>query len=328
MFLGIDIGGTNIKMVVLRKDGTVIEDGSIPSRVERGPEDAFARMAAVFPDRTGKGPRGSGSRPGGKRRSSRLSGVGVACAGLVNPALGKLYSSPNLPEWTNAPLSRIARKHFGVHTVVENDANAAAYGEYHMGAGRGRGTMICLTLGTGVGGGIVTEGRLLRGSKNYAGEIGHMTICETGPRCNCGNRGCLEAYVGSYGLLREARRLIARRGGRYLARWVEEGRELTPQLISEAAERGDRAARDVLEEAGAHLGTGIANLINIFNPDLVVIGGGVAKGFPLMKARVVEEVRKRAFPESRRAARIVRARLGTRAAAIGAALLARDSANP
>jgi glucokinase len=317
MFLGIDIGGTNIKMVVLRKNGGMIAHRSISSNVEKGPEDAFARMAAVVPSLLDK--------------KASVVAAGVACAGLVNQAEGKLHSSPNLPEWTNAPLSRIARKRFGVHTVVDNDANAAAYGEYFQGSGGGQGTLVCLTLGTGVGGAVVIDGRLLRGSKNYAGEIGHMTICETGPRCHCGSRGCLEAYVGSYGLIREARRMVSRRAGRYLTRWVEDGRELTPRLIAEAASRGDRAARGIFEEAGMHLGTGIANLINIFNPDLVVIGGGVAKGYPLMRPRVVQEIRKRAFPESRRAARIVRARLGTRAAAVGAALLARDSgaaANP
>ena len=311
MFLGIDIGGTNIELVALREDGRVTGHRSIPCDSAKGPRDAFARVAAAA----------SGLHAG----KGSLRAAGVACAGLVNPFEGRLYSSPNLPAWANAPLSRIARERLGVRTVLENDANAAGYGEYFKGSGRGRGTMICLTLGTGVGGAIVVDGRLLRGSKNYAGEIGHMTLCETGPRCHCGNHGCLEAYVGAYGLVRETHRRLSRRRSRYLSRWVDGGHPVTPRLVADAAARGDRVAREVFEEAGAHLGTALASLINIFNPDVIALAGGVARGFHLMKPSVLREIRKRAFPESRRAARITRARLGTRAAAIGAALLARDS---
>lgn len=311
-FLGVDIGGTNIELVSLAGSGRVLAHRTIPCEAARGPRDAFERIASALPKIV--------DSPGS------LTAVGVACAGLVDPAGGRLHSSPNLPAWANAPLSRIARERLGARTVIENDANAAAYGEYFKGLARGRGTLVCITLGTGVGGAIVTDGRLLRGSRNYAGEIGHMTICETGPRCHCGNRGCLEAYVGAYALVRETRRRLAEGRSRHLSRWVDEGRGLTPKLLAEAAARGDRMAREVFEEAGSHLGTGIANLINVFNPDIVAIAGGVARGFHLMRPRVLEAVRERAFPESRRAARIVRARLGTRAAAIGAALLARDSA--
>jgi glucokinase len=311
MFLGVDIGGTNIELTVLGAGGRVMAHRSIPCDARKGPEDAFSRIASSLSPLLG-----------GK---SRLLAAGVACAGLVDPVKGKLNSSPNLPAWANVPLSRIAHEHLHVRTVVDNDANAAGYGEYYRGCGRGRGTLVCITLGTGVGGSVVTDGRLLRGSRNFAGEVGHMTICETGPRCHCGNRGCLEAYVGAYALLREARRKLSRHRSRYLSRWVAEGCVLTPKLIAEAASLGDRTARDVFGEAGAHLGTAIASLINIFNPDVVAVAGGVAKGFHLMRPRVDEEIRKRAFPESVRVARIARARLGTRAAAIGAALLARDS---
>jgi glucokinase len=312
MFAGIDIGGTNIKLVVMSPAGRVVSRTSIPSDVSQGPRDAFSRISSILPTLTG----GKGA----------IVCAGVACAGLVERETGRLHSSPNLLAWEDAPLSRIAREHLGVYTIIDNDANAAAYGEYFRGCGRGRGTLICLTLGTGVGGGIVVEGRLLRGSKNYAGEIGHSTICETGPRCHCGNRGCLEAYVGSYALLRDTRARLRGRRSRYLSRWIEEGRPLTPKLIADAAAKGDRAACEVFGEAGAHLGTAMANLINIFNPDVIAVAGGVARGFHLMKPRMEAEVRARAFPESRRAARISRAVLGVNAAGIGAALMARDSA--
>jgi glucokinase len=309
-YAGIDIGGTNIKLALTDSTGRVLASRSIPSDAAKGPRDAFGRIAAVIGDLTA---------------GREVRAAGVACAGLFDRETGRLHSSPNLLAWQNAPLERIARSRLGVYTVVDNDANAAAYGEYFRGCGRGRGTLICITLGTGVGGGIVIDGRPLRGSRNFAGEVGHATICETGPRCRCGSRGCLEAYLGAYALVRETRAKLRRGKSRYLSRWVGEGRRLTPKLIADAAALGDRAARDVFEEAGAHLGTALANLINIFNPDLIAIGGGVAQGYHLMRPRLEEEVRRRAFPESRRAAKIVRARLGTEAAAIGAALLSRDS---
>jgi glucokinase len=312
MFAGIDIGGTNIKLIVLNATGRVIARRSIPSMARRGPRHAFSRVSSVL-------------LPLAEKKGS-LVRAGVACAGLVEHPSGRLHSSPNLHEWEDTPLARIAREHLGVYSVVDNDANAAAYGEYFRGCGRGRGTFICLTLGTGVGGAVVVDGRLLRGSRNYAGEIGHMTICETGPRCHCGNRGCLEAYVGAYALVREAR-AKSRGRSRYLRRWIDEGRPLTPKLIADAAARGDRAARSVYEEAGARLGTALANLINIFNPDVIALAGGVAGGLDLMRPRMDAEIRKRAFAESRRVARIVPAKLGVDAAGIGAALMARDSAS-
>lgn len=311
MFVGIDIGGTNIKIIALSTRGRVLGGRSIPSVVEKGPRDAFSRIASAVSSLVGD--------------TSALRAAGVACAGLVDPVRGRLHSSPNLLAWENAPLSRIAGNYLGVHTVIENDANAAAYGEYFCGCGRGLGTFVCITLGTGVGGGIVIDGRLLHGSKNYAGEIGHTTISEDGPRCHCGSRGHVEAYLGAYALIRETRQKLRARKSRYLTPWMDERRPLTPKLIAEAAAKGDRVAREVFDEAGAHLGTAMANLINIFNPDVIAVAGGVAKGFHLMKPRMNEEIRKRAFPESSRVARVTRARLGTDAAAIGAALLARDS---
>jgi glucokinase len=310
-YAGIDIGGTNIKLALTDSSGRVLVSRSIPTDAAKGPRDAFERIAAALADLAA---------------GRDIRAAGVACAGLFDRSTGRLHSSPNLPAWQNAPLERIARARLGVYTVVDNDANAAAYGEYFRGCGRGRGTLVCITLGTGVGGGIVIDGRPLRGSRNFAGEIGHATIRDNGPRCRCGSRGCLEAYLGAHALVRETRAKLITRRSRHLSRWVEEGRRITPKLIAEAAARGDRAAREVFEEAGGRLGTALANLINVFNPDLIAIAGGVAQGFHLMRPRLEEEVRRRAFPESRRAARIVRARLGTEAAAIGAALLARDAA--
>ena len=162
VYFGIDIGGTNMEVAVVGKKGQVLARETIGTRAAKGPDAAFARIASRIPALLGA------------RRS--LSGAGVGCAGLIDAARGRLESSPNLPGWENTDLARIAGRHLGVYTVVDNDANAAAFGEYSHGIGRGSNVMICITLGTGVGGSIIVEGRVLRGKKNYAGEIGHMTI--------------------------------------------------------------------------------------------------------------------------------------------------------
>ncbi|MEJ2720255.1 MAG: ROK family protein [bacterium] len=313
VYLGIDVGGTTMKMAVVSSDGEVIEREEIDTEVAKGASKAFSRIEKRLPDLI----------PG----DADLAGAGVGCARLVDGAPGPQGATPNLRAGENAPLARIAADHFGVYTIVDNDANAAAYGEYTHGAGRGAVMFICITLGTGVGGGIVTEGRILRGKKNYAGEIGHMTIRETGRLCKCGNHGCLEAYLGTDALVQSARKRLASKRRSLLKTWARERREsLTPKLIAEAAEAGDRTARSVFEEAGAHLGTALASLVNLLNPDVIALGGGVSAAFPLMEESMWATIRSRAFDESAALVTVVRAELGNDAGVIGMAMQAlRDS---
>jgi glucokinase len=181
-------------------------------------------------------------------------------------------------------------------------------------------------LGTGVGGSIIVEGRVLRGKKNYAGEVGHMTIRETGPVCKCGSRGCLEAYLGADALIRSARKRLASKKKSLLKTWMRERREpLSPRLIAEAAEAGDGAARMVFEEAGVHLGTAVASLINLLNPDVIAIAGRVAGAFPWMEGSMRDALGERAFAESASQVSIVPAELGVDAAVIGIAMMAREA---
>jgi glucokinase len=182
---------------------------------------------------------------------------------------------------------------------------------------------VCITLGTGVGGGIIDRGSVVRGARNYAGEVGHMTIDERGPRCKCGNRGCLEAFVGADALVRDARHTLKRSGSSGPLRAARS--RLTPELIARAAREGDRGARAVFDRAGEHLGTAVASLINLLNPDTIGLAGGVAGGFDLMQKRLRGVVAERAFRESARAVTIARGRLGVSAAAVGAALMAREA---
>jgi len=310
-YLGIDIGGTNIKLAMVSSTGNVLKRGLIETEGEQGARSALRRIRTAY----------EAFASGGEE----LMAAGIGCAGLVDTEGGVLFSSPNLPRWKNTRLGRIATDELGVQTYVDNDVNVAAYGEYMCGSGKGYSNLICITLGTGVGGGIIAGGKLLRGSANFAGEVGHMSIDLDGPRCSCGNRGCLEAYVGKRALVRSARAKLKTRSGSVLGKLSErQKRALTPKMIFEAARRGDRVAKEVLNEAADYLGSAVASLVNIFNPEVITFGGGVSGAFDFMKPRLEEVVRSRAFKEPASLVKICRTQLGNDASAVGAALLARD----
>lgn len=303
-FLGIDIGGTNTKLAVLDARGELVSRGIVETRPQQGPEALFKRIDEAVPGLAGH---------------RELAAAGIGCAGLIESRRGIVHSSPNLPTFVGVRISRIASRVLGVYTCIENDANAAAYGEYTRGSGGNSQMFLCVTLGTGVGGGIVANGDILRGAGGFAGEIGHTTINERGPRCTCGNRGCLEAYVGAGRLTRRARAMM-RKFPRSLLHAEED--ELTPEVITRAARRGDAAALAVMDEAAEHLGTALASAVNLLNPDRIALGGGVAGGFDVMRKRIVATVTERAFPESARGVRIGKAKLGNTAASIGMAVIA------
>lgn len=313
-YLGIDIGGTNVKIAVVGRSGKVLARGVIDTNPAEGPNKTFRRIGAASRSLISL------------RRGVEVLAAGVGCAGLIDTDKGRLSSSPNLPAWENTPLRRIAERAFGVYTIVDNDANGAAYGEFCLGAFKGVRHLVFITLGTGVGGGVVTDGRLLRGSANYAAELGHTAISVDGPKCRCGSRGCLEAYVGTYGIVRSAREALRERKSRVLKGWIEkDGRRLTPQLVFEAARRRDAVASAVVRDVGKHLGVGIASLVNIFNPEVVVLGGGVSGSFDVLKPYIERTVHRRAFAESARISRIAPSVLGNDATAVGAAMLAMKS---
>lgn len=310
VYIGVDVGGTNIKIASVTARGRVLARGIIDTNPDDGPERALRRVAAAVPALAGR---------------REVDAVGIGCAGLIDPS-GNLHASPNLKRWENTPLRRIGRRVFGVYTTADNDATSAAYGEYKAGGNRRCRHLVFLTLGTGVGGGVISDGRVIRGVGGYGGEVGHIAVTRDGPRCHCGTRGCLEAYAGKYAVVRRARELLDERGSRYLARWVrQEGRTLTPRLIMEAARRGDAVGKRVTREMGEYLGIAIASLVNLFNPEVVVIGGGVSGSFDLISPHVERMVARRAFPESVSMVRIERSQLGNDATAVGAAMFARDS---
>ncbi len=312
-WIGIDIGGTNVKIATVSASGTVLARGVVETRQGEGPARAFRRIHDA-------------ARYLAAHRSIR--GVGIGCAGLIEAGSGVLRESPNLPAWRNSPLGRIARSHFRVPVVLENDATSAAFGESFVRGARGR-DLVFITLGTGVGGGIVADGRVVRGADGFGGEIGHMTVDPDGPRCRCGSRGCVEAYAGAYGILRAARE-AARSRARTRSRLARRlgSRDATARDVLDAARRGDPVGREAARVVGEHLGLAIASMLNVLNPSLVVIGGGVAGGFDVMEPHTRRAIARYAFADSVRAARIERSRLGNDAALVGAAMLARLEIRP
>ncbi len=306
--LGIDVGGTLVKFATVDARGRVLGRGVLETPARSTPREALRAVAVA-----------AQTLPGGRG----VAAVGLACAGLVDRR-GRLGPSPNLPGWAGTPLATVARRAFGVPVHVENDATAAAWGEYAV-ARRGRpAAMVLVTLGTGIGGGFVADGRLLRGATGWAGEFGHVTVDPRGPRCRCGNRGCLEAYAGGWALVRSARRRLRERRGRVLGRTVSAAR-IDPRAIADAARRGDALARGVLAEAADALGVACASLVNAFAPDRIVFGGGVSAAFDLLEPRVRAGIDRRAFAPAAARVKLERARMGNDAAVVGAAMLARPA---
>jgi glucokinase len=306
--IGIDLGGTNIKSVLLALPSLrILDRGSRPSQAQAGVALVVENIALEIESRL------SDAQNAGYQ--VKLAGIGSA--GLVDR--GVVRNSPNLPGWQGAvPLQRLLEKRLSKHRLkitIENDANAFVVAEQKLGAAKGLNNVIGLTLGTGVGGGIILNGRLYRGASGGAGELGHMAIKSDGPKCKCGNQGCLESLIGAQAIINRYNDLRFRAHLR-----IETG--LTVKEIVERARRRDSQAALALGETGRLLGVGLANMANIFNPQAIVIGGGVAQAGRLILSPALGEMKARAMPYNVRSIKVLRAKLGPMAGAIGAVLAA------
>ena len=302
--IGVDIGGTDIKIGLVTLEGEVEKNGRIPTRPDEGPDAAAARAREWLQEQS--------------VTIEDTAAAGVACAGLIDRKAGSIVTSPNLRGWEGADLERIFSDELSVPVYVENDASAAAFGEYRMGAGRGTKDFACLTLGTGVGGGIVSGGFLHRGCHGFAGEIGHTIIMEGGPRCSCGSRGCLEAFVGAGYIVERTRAAL----GSEQKSSLHQLEEITVKDISLAAAKGDRLSIEMLRETGRYLGIGLCNLTHIIDPEIIAIGGGVAGAGELLLEPARASIRSCVMHERLAGVKVVQAELGNRAAMIGVSILA------
>ena len=248
----------------------------------------------------------------------------LAVPGLILAAENKVIISPNLHEIENIPLDEEIGRRTGLYVTVENDANAAAWGEFRYGAGKDVEHQIFITLGTGVGGGVITHGVLLRGADGAGGELGHVTIESAGPRCGCGNHGCLEALASGTAIRRRAREVASDQPYSALGRLAIE-REVLGEDVTRLAHEGDEAALQVLQETGRWLGIGLAGFVNTFNPEVIAVGGGAARAGELILGPARKEVQLRAQSPSRDTVEIKEATLGPESGALGAAALARGA---
>ncbi len=318
-YLGADIGGTGVKYIISDGQGNIVHQGEVPTDPNSG-KRTLGRLAMEVAEKISP-PEGSG-----EAMFSRLAAVGLACAGIVNTESGHLGRSPNLPGWEESNLKRIIANEFqDIPSVVANDVNAALYGEYSFGAGRGCRNLVMIALGTGVGGGIMLDGQLVVGSHNGAAEIGHMVLDPSGPTCTCGGVGCLESWAGSVAILKQAR-LMAKveLQDTALAHMVaEKGDDLSTRDLSLLAEQGDAASVALFAEVGYRLGHAVGNLVNLLDPDRVIIGGGVAQAGELIMGPCRALVPQMVLAEEAKNIPVVPAELGTMAAAVGAASLAR-----
>lgn len=306
--VGVDVGGTKIAAGVVDASGAVL-----------------ARIRAETPPAGGDAVTGAIARVA-RELSARAGGplpVGVGAAGIVD-ADGWMRYSPNIAGWDDVPLAERLRAQLDVPVAVHNDANVAAWGEYRAGAGRAAsGTLLMLTVGTGIGGGLVQDGRLVRGASGMAAEFGHIVVSEGGPRCGCGNHGCLEAMASGTAIGRLACEALDAGGASPLLR-----REDLPtgKTVTAAARQGDAFAREVLARAGFWLGVGIASLVNALDPEVVVVGGGAMQAGELLLGPARESYLERLMGRAHRtSAPVVEAELGDDAGLIGAALLALDA---
>jgi glucokinase len=317
-FLAADIGGTKIMTALFSTAGEMLSRDVRPSLPAEGVDSTIARIVSAVEDSLG--------RQG--LTAAQLGAIGIACAGGVDSERGAVVTpSPAMPGWNDIPLGDILRRRFGERTFIVNDASAAALGEHLFGAGRGAANMVLFTLGTGIGGGIIIDGRLYLGARGGAGEFGHMTVEAGGPPCRCGNTGCLEMLASGRAVERDAIARL-RRGENSLLNDIRHGKieDVTAEQVGEAARRGDPLALAVLARAAEYLGIGMVNAVNIFNPEIIVIGGGMAGLGDLLIEPGRRLVAERAFSISSRSVRIVTAELGNEAGVYGAAAYARQQA--
>ncbi len=301
--LGIDIGGTNLVAAVLDPQGAMPAKFSTPTLAAEGGEVVIQRIIALARQ---------------TMQAYPVRAIGVGSAGQINPQTGTCtFANENLPGWTGMPIRARLEEALGLPVTVDNDANAAALGEFRFGAGQGARHMICLTVGTGIGGGIIVDGKLLHGARGSAGEVGHIIVEAGGAHCPCGMQGCLEAYASATAIVRRTREALA---ASHPVTALHRMEPLTAKAIFKAAEDGDALAEAIVERTAKYLAVGLAGMINLTDPDLVLLGGGVSlAGEPFLK-RIDRYLQSWAMTRGR--ARLALCALGDDAGVIGAGALA------
>jgi glucokinase len=312
--LGVDLGGTKLNVGLVDSDGRLLHAHKSMIHASKEPEMVLTDIS-------------TGIEACLSKTDKEAKALGIGVAAQVDRR-GVVRGSPNLG-WRNVPLKKKLEKQVGLPVFVTNDVNAATWGEWRYGAGRGVDDLAVLFVGTGVGGGVITGGKLLTGCSNSGGELGHITLVSDGRKCHCPNRGCLEAYVGGWAIAERAQEAIKSLSteGRRLLTLAGGIKQVTAVTVSQAYSEGDLLARLLVEETGRYLAAGVVSIVNAFNPCVLALGGGVIEGIPELIQIVKNIVPTMALEASVEELNIVKAALGGDAGVIGAAALAQDLAN-
>lgn len=304
--LAIDVGGTNTRVAVVDRDGSVLQRERAPTLAEQGTEQAMARLTATA------------SRlmlaAGG-----RFAGVGIALGSPVDPETGIMYNPPSLPGWDGFSPKAALEESLGLPVRIANDATLGAVGEYAYGVGQGVENLVYITVSTGIGGGVIVEGIPIFGMGGFAGELGHMSIDRNGLLCNCGNTGCLEALASGTAIARNATSRLEQGEQSAMRAMADDDGSVRAETVMEAAARGDPLAMEVLEQFTEDLGQGLTNLLHIFNPEMIVLGGGVCRDLHLFFAPLKAVMQRRAMAHLQSNIPVVASVLGDDASMLGAA---------
>ncbi|MFH1904499.1 MAG: ROK family protein [bacterium] len=312
--IGIDLGGTNLKTGLVNMDGKILK--KIIANTGEGKDIVLKQIVKAIKNIISKA---------GKDKSE-IMGIGIGSPGLADSEKGIIRGLTNIEGFENVHMKEYVESALDIPTFIDNDVNIMAYGELKCGAGRNAMNIVCLTLGTGVGGGIIIDGKIYRGSSLSAGEIGHIPVNVDGPKCICGGRACLESYIGRDRIIKRTIEKLTRRKESIIPKLVEGDLEkITPKIVYEAAAAGDMLAIEIWRETAQYLATALAGIINVLNPELIVIGGGIANTGKYLFDPLRDMIKERIFPFLAEKIRIVHAQLGEEAGIIGSAMLAKDS---
>lgn len=309
--IGVDIGGTNLRAASIDRNGNILSRKTRSSDAKKGIEYVMENLISLLTEIV---------------EYESVSGIGIGIPGIIDVDKGILTQAPNISEVTDYPIKEKLIRELGpaIDVTIENDANCAALGEWWLGAGKDTNSLIILTLGTGLGGGIILNGRLWRGVNGMAGEIGHMTIDPDGPKCNCGNYGCLESFASAEAIRRMVEEGLADKNVKTVLRGdvKQTNKHDIPEIVGRAAKGGDRFALGIWESFGRALGIGIANLTNLLNVEMIIIGGGLSNSWDLFKDIVIKEAKSRGLRAPMENVKIRKCKLGDDAGLLGAGYLA------
>jgi len=310
--IGVDLGGTNLRVAAVNENGGLFDQLSLETLVERGREDVVDRLTNGILELVNRW-----------KDRYQLAGIGVGIPGILRVKDGILVASPNLPGWENFNVRAQIAKRLNSPFFLENDANAAALGEKWIGSGKDVKHLCFLTMGTGIGGGLIFDGKIWHGVSGMAAELGHVTLYPGGRLCACGNRGCLEAYAAASAVVKAAQEMLQEgRASEGLQKLAASGAKMTSAMIYDLAKAGDASAQEIFQMVGRALGMAIANFINIFDLDTFVLGGGAVEAWDAFEKSMFEEVALRSYVWRNDPREILKSSLGSQAGIFGAAYLA------